>query len=182
MEEKNILDFQNEVEVNLLLDHPNITKVHEWFEDEKRYMLISELCIGGELFELIQNERKFEHREVGIILKQIVSAIIYMHKADSETGKDCIVHRDLKPENILLTDMEGKFPTVKLIDFGTAKRFKKDDNFVMDISKDDFVRRLKGKFTDAKGEVKNDIADDYNMEFKIPAGYKDEEDFDEKSL
>lgn len=126
MEEKNVKDFQNEVAVNLILDHPNIAKIHEWFEDEKRYMLVSELCPGGELFQLIA-EKKFETREAGIILKQLVSAINYMHSPRNIEGSDdqfSIVHRDLKPENILLTDAEDQMPEIKLIDFGTAKKFK----------------------------------------------------------
>ena len=53
MQEKNIKDFQNEVAVNLILNHPNIAHIYEWFEDEKRFMLVSELCRGGELFEMI---------------------------------------------------------------------------------------------------------------------------------
>ena len=97
-----------------------------------------------------------------------------MHKADPESDKDCIVHRDLKPENILLTDMEGKFPTVKLIDFGTAKRFKKDENFVMDITREDFIRRLEGKFNDADdGDISDD--GDYKVDFKPPVGFKSED-------
>lgn len=125
MEQKNIDDFRNEVEVNLMLDHPNITKVHEWFEDEKRFMLVSELCNGGELFQLIAKERKFETREAGIILRQLVCAIHYMHHREEVDGKEIggVVHRDLKPENILLTDTEDKIPSIKLIDFGTAKQF-----------------------------------------------------------
>jgi serine/threonine protein kinase len=41
------------------------------------------------------------------------------------------VHRDLKPENILLTDADEMLPEIKIIDFGTAKKFKYhefDDN------------------------------------------------------
>jgi calcium-dependent protein kinase len=33
------------------LDHPNILKMYEFFEDEKRYYIVSELCKGGELFD-----------------------------------------------------------------------------------------------------------------------------------
>lgn len=118
--------------VNLILDHPNIAKIYEWFEDEKRYMLVSELCRGGELFELI-SEKKFEDKEAGVILKQLVSAINYMHEARVIEDTDetySIVHRDLKPENILLTDAEDNMPEVKLIDFGTAKKFKWYKEFV----------------------------------------------------
>lgn len=128
MEHKNILDFQNEVAVNLMLNHPNIAKIYEWYEDENRYMLISELVKGGELFELI-TEKKFEPREAGIILKQIVSTINYMHNPPKDelqpnADKYGLVHRDLKPENILLTDSDDSLPEIKLIDFGTAKKFE----------------------------------------------------------
>ena len=62
MEDKNILDFQNEVTVNYFLNHPNITKVYEWYEDENRFLLISELVKGGELFEMLVEKKKFESR------------------------------------------------------------------------------------------------------------------------
>lgn len=32
-------------------DHPNIVKMYEFFEDEKRYYLVTEICKGGELFD-----------------------------------------------------------------------------------------------------------------------------------
>ena len=37
----------------LVQDHPNIIKMHEFFEDEKRYYLVTEICKGGELFDEI---------------------------------------------------------------------------------------------------------------------------------
>ncbi len=46
-------------------------------------------------------------------MKQIVSAIFYMHKKN-------VMHRDIKPENMLY-DMENK--ALKIIDFGTATKF-----------------------------------------------------------
>jgi calcium-dependent protein kinase len=46
-------------------------------------------------------------------MKQIMSAIFYMHKKN-------VMHRDIKPENMLY-DMENK--ALKIIDFGTATKF-----------------------------------------------------------
>ena len=42
-------------EINNLkdLDHPNILKMYEFFEDEKRYYIVTDICKGGELFDEI---------------------------------------------------------------------------------------------------------------------------------
>ena len=33
------------------LDHPNIIKIYEFYEDDERIYLVTELCTGGELFD-----------------------------------------------------------------------------------------------------------------------------------
>ena len=43
----------NEINVLKGLDHPNIVKMYEFFEDEKRYYIVTEICKGGELFDEI---------------------------------------------------------------------------------------------------------------------------------
>jgi len=48
-------------------------------------------------------------------MKQMLSAIAYCHNLN-------IMHRDLKPENILL-EANKQYDQIKLIDFGTAKKF-----------------------------------------------------------
>lgn len=80
---------------NALQDHPNIIKMYEFFEDEKRYYLVTEICKGGELFDEILQRGKFSERDGAVLMKQVLSCINYCHQAN-------IVHRDLKPENILL--------------------------------------------------------------------------------
>jgi len=61
------------------LDHPNILKLYEFFQDQKRYFLVTELCNGGELFDKIAEEQHFSERDAAKILKQILSAINYCH-------------------------------------------------------------------------------------------------------
>ena len=57
-----------------------------------------ELCEGGELFKLMQ-DKKLQNKDVQVasILKQLLSAVNFMHKKR-------IVHRDLKPENVMLEE------------------------------------------------------------------------------
>jgi calcium-dependent protein kinase len=62
------------------------------------------------LFNFIKQSNTFSEKKVADIMKQILSAVLYMHNNN-------IVHRDLKPENILYEKNKG---VPKIIDFGTA--------------------------------------------------------------
>ena len=44
---------QLESEINILgaMDHPNIVKIFEAYQDKKRYFIVTEMCTGGELFD-----------------------------------------------------------------------------------------------------------------------------------
>jgi calcium-dependent protein kinase len=43
----------NEIQLLRQVTHPNILKMYEFYEDEKRYYLVTELCSGGELYDEI---------------------------------------------------------------------------------------------------------------------------------
>lgn len=79
------------------MDHPNIIRLFEVFEDEKDLYLVMELCTGGELFDRIIKSGHFSERYAASIMKQILSAVSYCHSND-------VMHRDLKPENVLYSD------------------------------------------------------------------------------
>lgn len=102
-----------------MIDHPNIIKLYEIYEDIKYFYLIMELCVGGELFDRIiarvDTHNMFTEREAAIIFKQLMGAISYCHTQS-------ICHRDLKPENLLLLNKSETSP-IKVIDFGLSKIF-----------------------------------------------------------
>ena len=119
---KNLSDYEGLMrEVNLMiqLDHPNIIKLYEVYENQKNIYLIMELCTGGELFDRItlntENGIQFTEKQAASLFKQMMSAINYCHK-------NGIVHRDLKPENLLYLNEDENSP-IKVIDFGMSKRF-----------------------------------------------------------
>ena len=54
--EEDKLKLIKEIDILKQLDHPNIIKLYEFFQDEKRYFLVTEYCSGGELFDKISDE------------------------------------------------------------------------------------------------------------------------------
>jgi calcium-dependent protein kinase len=51
------------------LDHPNIVKLYELFEDEKNYYLVTEHCSGGELFDRIKSMNYFSEKKAADLMK-----------------------------------------------------------------------------------------------------------------
>lgn len=113
-------EIVNEIELLKTMDHPNIVKIFEFYSTKDGYFLITEYCSGGELFDRIIKQKKFEEAQAAYILYQLLYAVFYCHNLN-------ILHRDLKPENILIESEEpNNFINIKVIDFGTAKIFDKN--------------------------------------------------------
>ena len=110
-------EFFNEIELLKALDHPNIIKLFDCYQDKSYYYMVEEYCSGGDLFDYIQKEKFFTERKAGTIFNQLLSAVNHLHKKR-------IVHRDLKPENIVLIEAKNKDVFIKLIDFGTSITIK----------------------------------------------------------
>ena len=110
-------EFNNEIEVLKAIDHPNIIKLFDCYQDKRYYYMVEEYCSGGDLFDYIQKEKFFTEYKAGSIFNQLLSAVNHLHKKS-------IVHRDLKPENIVLIETKNKEVFIKLIDFGTAISIK----------------------------------------------------------
>lgn len=52
--------FMNEIDLLKKLDHPNIVRIYELYEDNKRFYLTQEICLGGELFDEINKYESFK--------------------------------------------------------------------------------------------------------------------------
>ena len=59
--------MNNEVEIIRNLDHPNILKIYEFFQDDDNFYICTELCEGGELFDyIIKNKHLTENKAAHI--------------------------------------------------------------------------------------------------------------------
>jgi len=114
---RNVDRFKQEIAIMKLMDHPNIIKLFETFEDKRNIYLVMEICSGGELFDKIIQTGHFHEVHAAIVMQQIVRAIFYMHEKH-------VCHRDLKPENFLFMDKEPiERNLIKIIDFGLSIQF-----------------------------------------------------------
>lgn len=103
---------KSEIEIHHRLRHPNILRLFGYFYDDKSVYVVLEYAPYGNLYQKIKREKKLEESLARKILRQLISALIFMRDRN-------IIHRDIKPENILLMDTEG---TIKLSDFGWATK------------------------------------------------------------
>ena len=112
---ESVKDFLNEIEMLKTIDHPNVLKYYEYFEDKNYYYIITEYCSGGEIMNYIKDRKGISEDAAAIIMKQLLSAVAYCHQKG-------IVHRDLKAANLLFkhevtSDSEMM---IKVIDFGIS--------------------------------------------------------------
>lgn len=110
-----VASLKNEVTILGSIEHPHIVKLYEHYETQDKIFMVQDLLNGGELFDRIIEQTFFSEKEAARVVKQIASALLYLHELN-------IVHRDLKPENLLLTDKSKEHYDIKIIDFGLAKR------------------------------------------------------------
>jgi calcium-dependent protein kinase len=100
--------------VNILkkLDHPNIVKYYETYEDSKYFYMVMEYVQGGEMFKLIAEEKSkvFNEQLAKIYMRKLFMACNHMHAQG-------IIHRDIKPSNIMICKTSGD---LKIIDFGLS--------------------------------------------------------------
>ena len=111
--------LEREIRILFSLDHPNIIRLYEVFEDAKYVHLVTEYCSGGELFEHIVAMGRYSEPDAVGLLRKILLAVNNLHHNN-------VCHRDLKPENFMFED-NTETAELKLIDFGLSNKFRNDD-------------------------------------------------------
>ncbi|KAI1421069.1 hypothetical protein F5Y12DRAFT_770080 [Xylaria sp. FL1777] len=113
---------ENEMKIMQKINHVNIVRYIEHFEwDAHQFIIIMEYIPGGDLGKLVQEVRSIPELYVGVIARQLVDALGYLH--DNK-----ITHRDVKPDNILVQSTNPL--VVKLTDFGLSKMIDTEQTFL----------------------------------------------------
>jgi serine/threonine protein kinase len=96
------------------IGHANIVDIFAFGElPDGRAYHIMDLLVGESLRKRLRRG-PLHPSEAASVIDEIASALIAAH----EKG---FVHRDLKPDNVFLVEHSGRWPEVKLLDFGLAK-------------------------------------------------------------
>jgi calcium-dependent protein kinase len=113
-----LAQLREEIFIMCQLDHPNIVRLEEVYESHSEIYLVQELCVGGELFDRLDEQPDYHYTEAECarLVKQMLSAVRYLHSKG-------IIHRDLKLENFLFSSKAAD-SELKLIDFGLSKHFQ----------------------------------------------------------
>lgn len=101
--------FEREVRLACQVNHVNVVRGENFFQDGDFTAFSMEYAAGGTLADRIELGVVFSISSVVSILQQLSAGLGAIHEAG-------IIHRDLKPENILI-DSKG---VVKISDFGIA--------------------------------------------------------------
>ncbi len=119
-DEKQRRRFIQEGNIIDALDHPNIIKVFERGETNRRLFIAMEFLDGKPLSRIIREAaQRGEQLPLDLclhLMRQAIQALTAVHEK-------AIIHRDLTPGNILVTKSPENPNLVKLVDFGIAKSF-----------------------------------------------------------
>ncbi|CAD8112213.1 unnamed protein product [Paramecium sonneborni] len=110
--EEQALDIvKTEVSILKSLNHENIIKVLEVYENDQTFWIVQEFVAGTPLSDILKE--KLSSNEIKSIMIGLLNTVSYLQSLK-------IVHRDIKPENIIIK----KDNSIKVIDFGFAANLK----------------------------------------------------------
>jgi len=124
LNEENSEEIRNEISVLKSLDHPNIMKIYEFYEDKENMYLITEFC-GGDAANIQDKYGVLPEFLVKYIMYQVFMAVAFFHA-------NKIVHTDIKRENIAFFYRDEKKDKKEVEDF--LKKFFEDKEITEELS------------------------------------------------
>ena len=139
-------ELKNEIEVLKNLDHPNIMKIYEFYEDENNIYLITEFCGGGDIAGLNDKFGIFPEFLLKYVMFQVFLAISFLHS-------NKVVHADIKRENIAYVFADGNKDKKEIEKF--FKNFFNDKEMQYELAEASGIENLSDKACDFAKELSN---------------------------
>ena len=149
-EDENGRQLIDEIDILKSLEHPNIMKIYECFNDNENVYIISEYCNEGDLLGKMEKMHSMNEIVVKFLMGQILNAIAYLHS-------NKVIHGDIKLENVMLYKATNKGITFNRINMD----LQKDKKLQNEINKS-FNRKTFKKLASF-----NYIIDMYDYEVKL---------------
>lgn len=92
---RNMQSIVREIQILRKLNHPNIIKLYEVYENDLYIHIVLEYLNGGELYQQLQSKGIYSESDAVLVFKSVLEALEYCHSKN-------VIHRDLKPENLIL--------------------------------------------------------------------------------
>ncbi|MDR2026483.1 MAG: serine/threonine protein kinase [Prevotellaceae bacterium] len=107
--------FVEEARTLAKLDHENIVKVIDMFEENNTSYIVMPFVEGVTLNQTVRQRGRLDYETAVNYMAQLAEAIGYIHERN-------ILHRDISPDNVIITPQNKAV----LIDFGSAREFIHD--------------------------------------------------------
>src|SRR5262245_58303775 len=129
-------ELAREASICARLNHPAIVRMFDFFEHERRLVLVLEHVDGVDLDRLVQHLARRRQRltddAIWYIGHQLCSALAHAHGATDEEGNATpVIHRNTRPENVLIA-WDGQ---VRLAGFGLGKVLGRSPDTVVGVIK-----------------------------------------------
>lgn len=105
--------FLKEAQIIAGLDHPNIIRIHDVFEENGTAYYVMEYIEGESLQSIVSRRGALGRDEAVGYIEQLAAALGYIHSHD-------IAHLDVKPGNVMVRSKDDR---ALLIDFGLSKHY-----------------------------------------------------------
>ncbi len=118
-----------EAKVMMRLDHPNIVRFHDFFEQDDDLVLVCEHFSGLSLDKFVEylraDGRAIDERIIWHVALSLFEALAHAHNLVSPSGEPApIFHRDVRPANVLIAS-DGR---VRLTGFAFAQDVASDES------------------------------------------------------
>ncbi len=115
-------ELSREAAICARLNHPVVVRMFDFFEYDRRLVLVLEQVEGASLDKLVSHvarrKQKLGDHAIFYLGTQVAAALAHAHGSMDEDGNiSPVIHRDIKPENVLV----GWDGQVRLAGFGLGK-------------------------------------------------------------